>query len=180
MNTTQQQEDKARLIAGMLQGQSWSEAAPVAGYPLRRSGAYRLLHEVRVRGDAALRDGRHGHPSKIRGPIRQWLEAYCRGAPHAASPAVRAALHAQFGLTVSVSQINRVRAALGLGRSAEGTEKIRPCLILGGRGGRMGRAVCCCWRRPWRRAALPRWRRRSRRATRVLPGHRRRAGACCR
>jgi len=36
---------------------------------------------------------------------------------------VQAALSARFGLDVSVSQINRVRAALGLGRSATGAGK---------------------------------------------------------
>jgi transposase len=118
MEKDERQQAKAQLIAGMLQGQSWVTAAAAAGYPLRRSGAYRLLSAVRSHGEAALRDGRQGHPSKLRGPVRQWLEDYCRGAPQASGAQVQRALEAQCGLRVSVSQINRVRAALGLGRSA--------------------------------------------------------------
>ena len=120
MEKDERQRAKAQLIAGMLQGQSWATAAAAAGYPLGRSGAYRLLSAVRSRGEAALCDGRQGHPSKLRGPVRQWLEAYCRGAPQASGSEIRQALEAHCGLRVSVSQINRVRAALGLGRSATG------------------------------------------------------------
>jgi transposase len=120
MEKDERQQAKAQLIAGMLQGQSWATTAAAAGYPLCRSGAYRLLSAVRARGEVALRDGRQGHPSKLRGPVRQWLEDYCRGAPQASGTQVQRALEAQCGLCVSVSQINRVRAALGLGRVATG------------------------------------------------------------
>src|SRR5262249_20077538 len=120
MEKDERQQAKAQLITGMLQGQSWATAAAAAGYPLRRSGAYRLLSAVRAHGAAALRDGRQGHPSKLRGPVRQWLEDYCRGAPQASGPQIQQALEAQCGLRVSVSQINRVRAALGLGHAATG------------------------------------------------------------
>jgi len=123
MGKDQRDDAKARMIASMLQGRRWKDVAHEAGYPLQRSGAYRLLREVRVRGDDALRDGRHGHPTKMRGPVRQWLADYCRGTPTASGTTVQAALQERFGLDVSVSQINRVRAALGLGRFATGAEK---------------------------------------------------------
>ncbi len=70
---------KARLTAGMRAGRSWQEAAMEAGVQTSRTAAYRLLQGVRAHGEAALRDGRHGHPTKVRGPVRAWLEAYCRG-----------------------------------------------------------------------------------------------------
>ena len=118
MDKEERQKAKTQLIAGMLQGQSWATAASATGYPLCRSGAYRLLRAVQCRGEVALCDGRQGHPRKLRGPVRAWLEAYCRGAPDASGSQVQGAVEAQCGLCVSVSQINRVRAALGVGRSA--------------------------------------------------------------
>jgi len=114
---------KATMIAHMIQGRSWADAVQEAGLNYRRAGAYRLLHEVRRCGEVALDDGRHGHAAKFRAPVRAWLVEYCRGTPTASGPAVQAALSARFGLDVSVSQINRVRAALGLGRSATGAGK---------------------------------------------------------
>jgi hypothetical protein len=122
MNGDERRAAKGRLIAAMERGRPWCAVVRDMDDPppLRRSGAYRLLREVRARGDEALRDGRHGHPSKMRGPVRQWLAAYCRGTPDAAGATVQAALRERFGLDVSVSQINRVRAALGLSQCAPG------------------------------------------------------------
>jgi len=42
-----------------------------------RSAAYQLQRNVRLRGDAAFHDGRHGHLVKLRQPVREWLEATC-------------------------------------------------------------------------------------------------------
>jgi transposase len=123
MDKDERRAAKAAMIAHMIQGRPWVDAVRDAGLDYRRAGAYRLLHEVRRRGDAALDDGRHGHAAKLRAPVRAWLAEYCRGTPAASGPAVQAALSARFGLDVSVSQINRVRVALGLGRSAGGAGK---------------------------------------------------------
>ncbi len=116
----ERQAAKARMIAGMRAGRSWREAAAKAGVQTSRTAAYRLLRGARARGEAALCDGRHGHPTKVRGLVREWLDAYCRGTPDASGRAVQAALRERFGLTVSVTHINRVRATLGLSRRASG------------------------------------------------------------
>ncbi len=63
---------------------------------------------------------RHGHPSKLRGAARAFLEEQCRQAPHLSSTTLQAELHEQFGLSVSISQINRVRAMLGLNLHPKG------------------------------------------------------------
>jgi transposase len=126
MDAEERRVAKARLVDGMRQGQSWQEAVSAAGLPLGRSAAYRLTQRVRVLGEAALHDQRHGHPSKLREPVQQWLEAYCRSAPGTPSRAVQAALQQRFGLRVSLSHLNRVRARLGLGsRPGVGGEKDR-------------------------------------------------------
>jgi len=98
----------------MLEGHSWKEVSEGPDVMSKRAMAYRLLHAVRTEGSIALQDGRHGHPSKLRGEARAFLEATCREAPRTPSPTLRAALRERFNLQVSVSQINRVRAALGV------------------------------------------------------------------
>lgn len=114
--TEQRKAAKARMVAGMLRGQPWQTAAATAGVRTSRTTAYRLREKVRMQGENGLSDGRHGHPSKLRAPIQQWLEVYCRGAPGASGLMVQAALHEQCGLTVSVRHLNRIRAARGVGR----------------------------------------------------------------
>ena len=111
---------KAQMVAQMQTGQSWQEAATRAGVQTSRTAAYRLLQRVRIEGAIALRDQRHGHPVKLRGPVREWLAEFCRAAPESTGRTAQAALFERFGLEVSVSQINRLRAALGVRRPARG------------------------------------------------------------
>ncbi len=111
---------RLHLVTGMAQGQPWQEAATVAGLRTSRTAAYRLLRVVRTEGEVALDERRHGHPVKFREPVKAWLLAYCRDHPGTPSRVVQAALQERFGLTVSISQINRVRAALGVSHRPQG------------------------------------------------------------
>jgi transposase len=105
---------KAHLVALMQRGYSYRKALALAGVQVSQSTAYRLFQAVRKRGEAALQDGRHGHPVKLRGEARAFLEEQCRQAPQTPSSAIQPLLRERFGLSVSISQINRVRAALGI------------------------------------------------------------------
>jgi transposase len=107
---------KACFVSCMQEGQSWQRASASAGLQISQSNAYRLMNAVRQRGEAALSDGRHGHPSKLRGAARAFLEEQCRQAPQTPSSAIQALLRERFGLSVSISQINRVRATLGISK----------------------------------------------------------------
>jgi len=111
---------KARLVEGMLRGQSWEDAVIASGLDVRRSAAYRLTQRVCVYGERALEDHRHGHVSKMQAPVRQWLEVYCRGVPGLSSRLVQAALRERFGFTVSITHLNRIRASLGIRSRATG------------------------------------------------------------
>ncbi len=111
---SQRQAAREQLIRSMLEGRSFEEASKEADAPLKRAMAYRLLRAVRTEGESALQDGRHGHPVKLRGEARAFLEASCQEAPCTPSPILQATLRERFDLQVSVSQINRVRAALGV------------------------------------------------------------------
>lgn len=116
MDAAQRHAAKVQLIDKMKRGQSWQEATKAAGLQISQASAYRLLHRVRIEGEAALYDGRHGHVSKLREPIRRWLEAYCRASPASTSRTVQTALSERFGVWISITHLNRVRAALGVSR----------------------------------------------------------------
>lgn len=105
---------KAALIAYMDEGYPWQEAAAKAGVVVSRATAYRRWLRAWRDGPSCLDDGRHGHPSKLREPICQWLVETCTVAPARPSHTLQTTIQEQFGITVSVRQINRVRAALGL------------------------------------------------------------------
>jgi len=110
----QRQAAKRRLIAQIEQGASVQQAKTTIDIPIHRATVYHLLKRVRTEGETAFSDGRHGHPIKLRGEVRTFLIEFCRASPHTPSPHVQTALQERFGLAVSVSQINRVRATLGL------------------------------------------------------------------
>src|SRR5215471_20305735 len=104
---------RVQVVEAMEQGLSWQEAAKGAGLQISQSTAYRLRQRRRQGGKQALREGRHGHPIKLRGEVREFLERSCRQAPATPSHEIQKQLAHHFSLQVSVSQINRVRATLG-------------------------------------------------------------------
>src|SRR6266852_3245338 len=114
---------RVQVVEAMEQGLPWHEAAKQAGLQISQSTAYRLRQRMRQGGKQALREGRHGHPAKLRGEVRQWLEETCRQAPHTPSHEVQTQLAEQFALSISVSQINRVRAALGVSNPPQWAKK---------------------------------------------------------
>jgi transposase len=96
MNEEQRHAAKARLVAGMQEGHSWQTAAAKAGIQISQSNAYRLWGAFRQYGETALSDGRHGHPVKLRGEARTFLETSCRKAPCTPSSVIQTLLHEHF------------------------------------------------------------------------------------
>jgi transposase len=94
-----------------------------AGLPISQSTAYRLRQRMRQGGEQALHEGRHGHPIKLRGEVRKFLEETCRQAPHTPSHEIQMQLAERFSLSISVSQINRVRATLGVSNPPQSAKK---------------------------------------------------------
>ncbi len=114
---------RVQVVEAMEQGLPWHEAAKRAGLQISQSTAYRLRQRLRQGGEQALREGRHGHPVKLRGEVRHWLEQTCRQAPSTPSHEIQRQLAHQFSLQVSVSQINRTRATLGVSNPPQSTKK---------------------------------------------------------
>jgi transposase len=105
----------------MFAGHSWQTAVSLSGLHVSRSTAYRLRQRARDEDKAALvfLDDRHGHPYKLTEPVRMWMVEFCATNPQVASSRVRTELKTTFGVQVSVSQINRVRAAYGVTRQGQ-------------------------------------------------------------
>jgi transposase len=114
---------RVQVVEAMEQGLPWHEAAKRAGLEISQSTAYRLRQRMRKAGEQGLREGRHGHPIKLRGEVRKFLEETCRQAPHTPSHQVQTQLAQHFSLQVSVSQINRVRASLGVSNPPQSAKK---------------------------------------------------------
>jgi transposase len=98
----------------MHDGLSWRDAAARLGIQTSRTTAQRLYRRWQHDGDRILDDRRHGHPSKLHEPMRQWLVAFCHQTPETPGRVLQAELQARFGVTLSVGYLNRVRAALGV------------------------------------------------------------------
>jgi transposase len=114
---------KRQMIEQIEQGASVQQARHHSEVRMHRATVYRLLKRVRTEGEAAYTDGRHGHPIKLRGEVRAFLIEMCQASPSVSSPVVQHAIQARFGLSMSVSQLNRVRASLGLSRRSAPREK---------------------------------------------------------
>jgi transposase len=123
MEATNLYRARVQMVEAMEQGLPWHEAAKRAGLEISQSTAYRLRQRMRQGGEQALREGRHGHPAKVRGEVREFLEETCRQAPHTPSHEIQVRLAERFALTISISQINRVRAALGVSNPPQWVKK---------------------------------------------------------
>lgn len=113
---------RLQLIEHMFAGHAWQAAVAQRQLHISRATAYRLRQLARSEDKAGLAflDDRHGHPYKLIEPARTWLAQFCTANPQVASSRVQAELKATFDVTVSVSQINRVRAQLGLSTQRPG------------------------------------------------------------
>src|SRR2546427_3968528 len=123
MDNEQRWKTKRQVIDLMQAGHSWQEAVTEVSVQISRSTAYRWFQQFRTQGEAALHDGRHGHIAKVHQPIREWLEARCRQEPSLPSSALQKELHAHFGVLVSITHLNRIRAAHGVERRPARMEK---------------------------------------------------------
>jgi transposase len=114
---------RVQMVEAMEQGLPWHEAAEQAELQISQSTAYRLRQRMRQGGKLALQEGRHGHPAKLRGEVREWLKETCRQAPYTPSHEIQAQLAERFALSISVSQLNRVRATLGVSNPPQSAKK---------------------------------------------------------
>jgi transposase len=123
VTSEQRQAAKREVVRQVEQGASAKVARVSSAIAMHRTTVYRLLKRVQSEGESAFADGRHGHPMKLRGEVLTFLGEQCHKNPCISSPAVQHAMHEYFGHAPSVSQLNRVRARLGLSRQRVPREK---------------------------------------------------------
>jgi len=113
---------RLQLIGRMFAGQSWQTAVAQSQLNISRSTAYRLVQRARDEDKAPLvfLDDRHGHPYKLTEPMQIWINELCSENRQIPSSRVQSELKSRFGVAVSVSQINRVRATLGVSNQWRG------------------------------------------------------------
>jgi transposase len=121
-------ERKARLqlIEAMFAGHSWQSAVAQSQLNVSRATAYRLRQLARDEQKAvsAFLDDRHGHPYKLTEPVQAWLSEFCTTHPQTPSSQLQRELKSRFGVVVSVSQINRLRAKLGVSNPWRGRAQV--------------------------------------------------------
>jgi transposase len=122
----QRQAAKREIVRQVEEGASAREARVGSAVKMHRTTVYRLLKRVQREGESALADGRHGHPVKLRGEVLTCLIEHCQASPSVSSVVVQCAIFERFGLSISVSQLNRVRASLELSRKPVPREKKTP------------------------------------------------------
>src|SRR5437667_7174318 len=110
----QRQRAKRLMMELIEQGTSVQQARSQSAVPMHRTTVYRLLKRVQTDGENAYTDGRHGHPVKVRGEVRTFLIESCQATLMPSSTQLQQAIEQRFSLRLTVSQLNRVRASLGL------------------------------------------------------------------
>jgi transposase len=117
---------RLQLIELMFAGHSWQSAVAQSQLHVSRATAYRLRQLARDEEKAAwaFLDDRHGHPYKLTEPVQVWISELCSTNPQIASSRVQSELNSRFGVAVSVSQINRVRAKLGVSNPWHGRNQV--------------------------------------------------------
>jgi transposase len=117
---------RLQLIEYMFAGHSWQEAVTQSQLNVSRATVYRLVQFARdeEKAERAFLDDRHGHPYKVTEPVQVWISEFCTDHPQIPSSRVQSEVQSRFDVAVSVSQINRVRAKLGVSNSWRGRAQI--------------------------------------------------------
>ncbi len=117
---------RLQLIEAMFAGHSWQSAVAQSQLNVSRATAYRLRQLARdeQKAASAFLDDRHGHPYKLTEPVQAWISELCTTDPQTPSSQIQRELKSRFGVVVSVSQINRLRAKLGVSNPWRGRAQV--------------------------------------------------------
>jgi transposase len=119
----ERQAARREIVQCVEQGMTATEARRRYSVPMHRTTVYRLLKRVEKEGEQAFVEKRHGRPIKLRGEVLTWLLDYCQSDASVASSELQRLVAERFHLSVSVSQLNRVRAAHSVRRVLPPREK---------------------------------------------------------
>ena len=103
---------KRVVLAALAAGLPWNEARQRTTAPVSRATIFRWQARFATDGDAVFQEQRHGHAWRVSPPVQDWIVTYCQAHPHTPSHTLKLLLAAELDCTVSVTQLNRVRARL--------------------------------------------------------------------
>lgn len=109
-------EVRKAIVDAVLSGKSHDEARALVAVPVSERSIYRWLEWHREQGDEGLQDNRHGVVWKMTDELRSWLIEAIEDAPKLSARQLREQVQETFGIKVSISHINQVRADAGLSR----------------------------------------------------------------
>ena len=107
-------ERKRRAMKLMNDGVHWQEATERSGLNYSKSGIQRLYREWCERGDEALIDHRHGHPSKATSEVRNMVHERCEEEPDVRASQLVDEIEAEFGVELNSNYVTALRHLLGL------------------------------------------------------------------
>ncbi len=120
---------KRMVIAAMADGLPWDVARHRANAPISRATAFRWQARFRTDGAAVFEEQRHGHPWLVTPPVQDWIVASCHAHPHTPSHVLKPLVQAALACTVSLTQLNRVRAQLDVTYQRPRHEKKDPASL---------------------------------------------------
>jgi len=68
---------KREIVRQFEHGVSVEDVRGRSPVPMHRTTIYRLLKRAQREGKGAFNDGRHGHPTKLRGEVLTFVLEYC-------------------------------------------------------------------------------------------------------
>jgi transposase len=111
-------EVRKKVVDAVLAGKSHEEARALVDEPVSKRSVYRWLAWYRKNGDDGLKDNRGGVVWKVTDEIRDWLVDTIQETPGQSASQLQEDLQETFGIRVSISYINQLRAEAGLSRRA--------------------------------------------------------------
>ena len=104
------------VVDAVRSGKSYEEAKALVDVAVSDRSIYRWLAWHREQGDAGLQDKRHGVVWKVTDEMRAWLIEAIEARPALSARQLQEQVQETFGIKVSISHINQMRADAGLSR----------------------------------------------------------------
>jgi transposase len=109
-------EIRKKVVDAVLSGKSHEEARAAVDGGVSERSIYRWLEWQRRAGDAGLADKRHGVVWKVIPEMRAWLIELIEEKPQLSARQLQEQVQENFGVKISISRLNQIRAEAGLSR----------------------------------------------------------------
>lgn len=112
------------IVDAVLSGKTHDEARALVDVSVSERSIYRWLEWHRDHGEVGLQDNRHGVVWKMTDELKCWLVEAIEDNPNQSARQLKEQVQETFGIKVSISHINQIRADVGLSRRSP--KKVNP------------------------------------------------------